>query len=168
MPESRPAQVKTASSTQLLHSDRKDCIYLMRKRRLVAIYPEYLDASRTRCQGRRVPQKHAVKEPTLKKIRYALNKLELEHYPEPEKSYSRSWWEQNGRMLVDKSDFTKEQLLVQVAMIARRLKSTQEEDAKKKQQADAGSRGKQKGKRYSTQPKVRKRATPTKQRKKTK
>ena len=125
----------------------------MRRRRLVAIYPEYLDGALTRSQGRRVPASLAVNEPSLKKIQYALRKLGLEHYPEPAKAYSRDWWTRQGRVLVDKGDLTKTQLITEVAKIARKLKKVE----KKEDTKATGKKAK-----YKTKPKVRKPSAPRK------
>ncbi len=93
----------------------------MRRRRKYVLYPEYFDSKRTRSQGRRVPIGAAVPEPTLKKILTAAKYLELDPEIQSDKAYPRSWWEKNGRILVEKK-WSKQKTILEVAKIARRLK----------------------------------------------
>lgn len=67
------------------------------------IWPVYLDENATRGQGRIVSLDDAVEDPTLKEIADAAESLDLDPEMEPEKSYPRSWWEESGRVLVEKT-----------------------------------------------------------------
>lgn len=68
----------------------------MRKDPRIRIYPEYLDATLTRAQGRRLPQKYAVEKPSLLELKIAAQKLGLEPEVDQEKAYSRRWFEPRG------------------------------------------------------------------------
>lgn len=67
------------------------------------IWPVYLDEHATRSQGRVVSRDDAVEDPTLKEIAEAAETLGLDPEMQPEKSYPRSWWEESGRVLVDRT-----------------------------------------------------------------
>jgi len=66
------------------------------------IWPAYLDATKSRGQGRIISKKRAVEEPTLEEIRKAAEELGLDPELQPEKSHPKSWWEESGRVLVDR------------------------------------------------------------------
>ncbi len=107
----------------------------MRRKRKYVLYPEYFDSKRTRSQGRRVPIGAAVPEPTAKKILTAAKYLKLDPEIQSDKAYPRSWWEKNGRILVEKK-WSKQKTVLEVAKIARRLKK--KEPAKATKQVSSG------------------------------
>lgn len=67
------------------------------------IWPAYLDATKSRGQGRIISKKRAVEEPTLKEIREAADELGVNPEIQPEKSHPKSWWEESGRVLIDRN-----------------------------------------------------------------
>ncbi len=71
--------------------------------RKIVIYPEYLDSKKSRSEGRRIPLKQAVPNPTLEEIARAAEELGLNPIIEEEKAYPRDWWGRRGRVIVDKS-----------------------------------------------------------------
>ena len=103
------------------------------------LYPEYFDASLSRKEGRRIAQSKAVERPTLAKLEFIARHLKLNYTSEEDKSYSRQWWDQKGRLLVEieKSEdedktplISKTELIEKIARLARRVvsKSTPEEE----------------------------------------
>jgi signal recognition particle subunit SRP19 len=75
-----------------------------KKERFAAIYPNYLDSTKTIQQGRRLAKHHAVETPTCQDIGMALQILKRRHVVQPYKGYSRdteSRWDNLGRVLVD-------------------------------------------------------------------
>ena len=105
----------------------------MRRQRFKVLYPEYFDISLTRSQGRRVPKKIAVSQPSIQKIIYALRKLEKDYEVEKDKRYPRTWWRSSGRVLVrGDPEESKAKLLVDIAKIARRLKQVEKKEKKEK------------------------------------
>ncbi|MHC1566632.1 MAG: signal recognition particle protein Srp19 [Candidatus Syntropharchaeia archaeon] len=68
----------------------------------IVIWPVNIDATKSRREGRITPKKFSVKSPKLREIQEAAKKLGLNPVLEEEKSYPKSWWERNGRVLVDK------------------------------------------------------------------
>ncbi|MFX1545718.1 MAG: signal recognition particle subunit SRP19/SEC65 family protein [Promethearchaeota archaeon] len=66
------------------------------------IFPEYLNQSLTRKEGRRISLEEAVENPTITEIRLAAEKLELDYEIKKYAAYPRHWWERNGLILVEK------------------------------------------------------------------
>ena len=71
----------------------------------------YIDANKTINEGRRIPKKDAVNTPKLREISRAAGKLGLNPLVEKDKSYPKSWWENSGRVIVDKKMSKKEIIL---------------------------------------------------------
>jgi len=72
------------------------------KGKKTVIYPQYLDSAKTRSEGRRVPLNIAVSNPLIEEIYAAAEALGLNPEIEEEKRYPKLWWEQPGRVIVDK------------------------------------------------------------------
>jgi len=66
------------------------------------IYPEYLDKTLTRKEGRRLSLELALESPTVTEIRLAAEKLEYDHEVLKYASYPRQWWERKGLILIEK------------------------------------------------------------------
>lgn len=64
------------------------------------IWPAYLDADRTRSEGRRVPLSLAVEAPTPDEIARAVQQVGYDAVIEREKTYPRRPFEATGRVLV--------------------------------------------------------------------
>ena len=77
------------------------------------IYPAYLDAEKSRSEGRRVPGDLAVDEPTVDEIASAVRQVGYEAVIERDKAYSRESWLQRGRVLVTDADDSSKNDLVQ-------------------------------------------------------
>ena len=75
------------------------------------IWPVYLDADRTRTEGRRVATELAVEEPTVDEIAKAVQQVGYDAVIERSKTYPREY-EERGRVLVKGADdATKSDLL---------------------------------------------------------
>eukprot|EP00735_Rhodelphis_limneticus_P000702 TRINITY_DN11222_c0_g1::TRINITY_DN11222_c0_g1_i1::g.744::m.744 TRINITY_DN11222_c0_g1::TRINITY_DN11222_c0_g1_i1::g.744 ORF type:complete len:134 (+),score=14.77,sp/P49964/SRP19_ORYSJ/43.48/2e-24,SRP19/PF01922.12/1.4e-26 TRINITY_DN11222_c0_g1_i1:103-504(+) len=68
----------------------------------ICIYPAYLNAKKTREEGRRTPLDKAIENPTIQEIVEALKFLKLEHVVEEDKMYPRDI--QKGRIRVSLKD----------------------------------------------------------------
>jgi signal recognition particle subunit SRP19 len=79
----------------------------------IVIWPAYLDAELTRSEGRRVPQRAAVEEPTVDEIARAVQQVGYDTVIERDKAYSREGWEERGRVLVKNADDSSKNDLVQ-------------------------------------------------------
>lgn len=76
-------------------------VMLKDKTKLV-IWPVYLDATKSRGEGRILSVKDSVKSPVLKEVEKAAMELNLAPVVETDKPYPKSWWTGGGRVLVDK------------------------------------------------------------------
>jgi len=65
------------------------------------VYPEYLDKSLKRSEGRRLPLDCSLDNPTWQEIRLAAEKLGLGCELRKEGGYSRQWWNPKGLVLVE-------------------------------------------------------------------
>lgn len=75
---------------------------MLKEKTKLVIWPVYIDATRSRAEGRLLSMKDSVKSPTLKEIENAAAELDLNPVAEPDKAYPKSWWVTSGRVLVDK------------------------------------------------------------------
>lgn len=68
------------------------------------VFPEYLDQSLTRKQGRRLAFSQAIKDPTILELRLAAEKLGYEYEIRKDAAYPRQWWQNKGLILIEKRD----------------------------------------------------------------
>ena len=66
------------------------------------IWPAYIDAEKSRSQGRAVSKRDAVEKPTVDEILVAAMEMGLAPEAEKEKHYPKEWWEKSGRVTVPK------------------------------------------------------------------
>ncbi|MFX1537440.1 MAG: signal recognition particle subunit SRP19/SEC65 family protein [Promethearchaeota archaeon] len=66
------------------------------------IFPEYLDKTLTRKEGRRLSLDLALDNPTITEIRLAAEKLEYNYEVQKYAAYPRQWWERKGLILIEK------------------------------------------------------------------
>ncbi|MFX0172837.1 MAG: signal recognition particle subunit SRP19/SEC65 family protein [Candidatus Hodarchaeota archaeon] len=66
------------------------------------VFPEYLDKSLTRREGRRLPFSEAIDNPRLLEIKLAAEKLGYDYELRDNASYPRQWWESKGLILIEK------------------------------------------------------------------
>ena len=72
------------------------------KGRKIVVYPQYIDSTKTRSEGRRIPRNLAIPHPRMDEIIKAADLLNLNPIVEEDKRYPRNWWEHSGRIIVDK------------------------------------------------------------------
>ncbi len=75
---------------------------MLKDRTKLIIWPVYLDATKSRGEGRLLSIKDSVKSPVLKEIEKAAMELNLAPVVETGKAYPKSWWTAGGRVVVDK------------------------------------------------------------------
>jgi len=95
----------------------------LRQKDYIIIWAEYLDSTKSRSEGRRVPLSLAVKNPSPKEIAEALQILGLEYDIEEDKKYPRAWWSSRGRVKVKKNSLKKNALLKQLCKIIRDIRA---------------------------------------------
>mgnify|MGYP000501118985 CR=1 FL=1 len=66
------------------------------------IWPAYLDSTKPRSKGRRVPRNLAVPSPKLRELVDAANRLGLNPEPVEAARYPKEWWGEPGYVIVDK------------------------------------------------------------------
>jgi signal recognition particle subunit SRP19 len=71
----------------------------MEKRNYKIIWPNYIDASKSRKEGRKVNLKLAIEKVKLNEIASAAQSLGFQYELEEDKSYPRTWWEK-GRIKI--------------------------------------------------------------------
>lgn len=86
----------------------------VRRRDKILVWPVYLDSSKTRREGRRVPLKMGVNSPRLLELVEAAEKLGLEPEPNPDAAHPRTWWNKTGYVLV-KGISKKSRILMELA-----------------------------------------------------
>jgi len=91
------------------------------KERKIVIYPQYLDCSASRSQGRRVPKTLCLSNPTVEDIMKAAQEIGLEAEVEPGKKYPKMW-RRSGRVILSKKG-SKSRLLNMIASEVKKLKS---------------------------------------------
>lgn len=79
------------------------------------IWPAYLDAKKTKKEGRKIPKKHAVESPTLNEIKKAAERLKLKAKVDADKAYPASWWERSGRVIIEHDKLKKRELLLKLS-----------------------------------------------------
>ncbi len=75
---------------------------MLKEKNKLVIWPLYIDATKSRAEGRLLSMKDAVKSPVLKEIEKAAQELNLNPVVEADKAHPKSWWVVSGRVLVDK------------------------------------------------------------------
>ena len=63
----------------------------MRSDQRIRVYPEYFDSTLTRREGRRIPKKKAIENPTINELKIAGQKLGYSVETDSEVAYPRSW-----------------------------------------------------------------------------
>lgn len=76
------------------------------------IWPAYIDAEKTRAEGRRVPADTAIPDPTVDEIAKAVQQVGYDAVIEREKTYPREY-EPRGRVLVKGAEDSSKNDLVQ-------------------------------------------------------
>ncbi|MDD1775597.1 MAG: signal recognition particle protein Srp19 [Methanobacterium sp.] len=87
------------------------------------IWPANIDLKKTEKEGRKIPRKYAVNSPKLREISRAASKLGLNPEVENDKSYSKSWWENSGRVVVDKKQ-PKRDILIKISNMIKGFRKT--------------------------------------------
>jgi signal recognition particle subunit SRP19 len=77
------------------------------------IWPAYLDAERSRREGRRVPKNLAVTEPDVEEIAEAVGQVGYDAVIERDVAYPREPWREAGRVTVKGADDDAKNDLVQ-------------------------------------------------------
>jgi len=96
----------------------------MRSRKPFLIFwPQYFDAKRSRSKGRRLSIKFAIDRVSLSDIAKAAKNLGYNADIEKNYKYSRTWWDDPGRVVIDAKGKKKSKVMLEVAKEIRKLQS---------------------------------------------
>lgn len=96
----------------------------MRSRKPFLIFwPQYFDVKRSRSNGRRLPKKFAIEKVSLEEIAKASKNLGYNVEIERSYKYSRTWWDDPGRVLIDAKGKKKSKVMLEVAKEIRKLQT---------------------------------------------
>lgn len=87
------------------------------------IWPVYIDSKKTKKEGRKIPKKEAVSSPSLSDISRAARKLNLKPEIENNKSFPGSWYENSGRVIVEREEISKRELLKKISNLIKSSRS---------------------------------------------
>ncbi|MDR0523173.1 MAG: signal recognition particle subunit SRP19/SEC65 family protein [Candidatus Methanoplasma sp.] len=77
----------------------------------IVVWPEYFDAGRTRSEGRRLPKKLCVAEPSLDIIAKGAMSLDLEYEVLEGKAYPADWAAKRGCVRIERGKMPKTAIL---------------------------------------------------------
>ena len=106
----------------------------------VMIWPIYLDSEKSLNEGRKVSKEYAVKEPKIKEIVKATQKLRYKYYAEEDKAYPGEWYNKSGRITIT-SDESKKEILINLSNTIKQMRETKQ---KNRANNKKGKKGKQK------------------------
>ncbi|MCL2157455.1 MAG: signal recognition particle protein Srp19 [Methanobrevibacter sp.] len=86
------------------------------------VWPVYIDSKKSRSEGRKINKEFAVSGPKLTEISRAARKLNLNPKVEDDKSYPGSWWDNSGRVIVEREDISKNEILVKISETIKTLR----------------------------------------------
>ena len=86
------------------------------------IWPVYIDSKKSQNEGRKINKEKAVSKPKLTEISRAARKLNLNPKVEDDKSHPSSWWENSGRIMVERENITKNEILIKISETIKTLR----------------------------------------------
>jgi signal recognition particle subunit SRP19 len=96
----------------------------MRSRKPFLIFwPQYFDAKRSRSKGRRLSIKFAIDRVSLSDIAKAARNLGYNAEIEKNYKYSRTWWDDPGRVVIDAKGKKKSKVMLEVAKEIKKFQS---------------------------------------------
>ncbi|WP_202320754.1 signal recognition particle subunit SRP19/SEC65 family protein [Archaeoglobus neptunius] len=94
------------------------------------IWTVNLDSKKSRAEGRRIPKRFAIPNVKLNELVEACSELGIRFRVE-EKKYPKWWWEEGGRVVVEKTD-TKTSIMIELAKKIAEIRSRKREQKQKK------------------------------------
>ncbi len=98
---------------------------MRRRGNYIILWPAYFDRKLSRTQGRRVPLKFSVENPSLMEINKVARKLGFKTIIEPNKRYPKDWWNYKGRILiqVDRAKESKTLILKKIGKMLKEIRT---------------------------------------------
>ncbi len=96
----------------------------MRSRKpFLVFWPQYFDLKRSRSEGRRIAKKFALEKVNAQDLAKAAKNLGYNVQLESTYKYPRTWWESQGRVVVDAKGKKKTKVLLELAKELRKSRS---------------------------------------------
>jgi signal recognition particle subunit SRP19 len=74
----------------------------LKKRNKHVLWPIYFDSKKTRSEGRKIPKRLSIRDPTVDLIQKALYKLNITFKIDSNKAYPRTPWKKTGQILIER------------------------------------------------------------------
>ncbi len=87
----------------------------------IIIYPEYIDAKKSRSEGRKIRRELCIPNPRLEEIYEAAKILGLNPEMQKDKKYPKNWFYSRGRIIVDKKK-SKLEILKEIAKTVKTIR----------------------------------------------
>ena len=91
----------------------------------VMIWPIYLDAEKSLNEGRKVSMEYAIKEPKIKEIIRATDRLRYKYTAEEDKDYPGEWYNKSGRVIIT-TDESKKEVLINLSNTIKKIRETKQ------------------------------------------
>ncbi|KKK42754.1 MAG: Signal recognition particle 19 kDa protein [Candidatus Lokiarchaeum sp. GC14_75] len=98
-----------------LYKTHSFVIFMRARKPFLIFWPQYFDGKRSRGKGRRLPKKLAIDKVSTKDIVKAARRLGYKADVEQNYKYSRTWWDDPGRVVIDAKGKKKSKVLLEVA-----------------------------------------------------
>ena len=86
----------------------------MRTKQKMVLWPSYVDSSKTRREGRKIPKSSGVPNPSMLELQRAAQRLGMKPELDADAAYPSTPWAKTGRILVQKKG-TKAQTVMRIA-----------------------------------------------------
>ena len=86
------------------------------------VWPTYINSKRSRKEGRKINKSDAVSDPKLTEISRAARKLDLNPKTEDDKYYPGFWWEDSGRIIIERENISKNKALAEISQTIKSLR----------------------------------------------
>ncbi len=110
------------------------------------IWTVNLDRRKSRKEGRKIPKRFSIPGVRLSELEAACKALNINCRAE-NKKYPRCWWEEGGRVFVER-DGSKTELMIRIANKIAELREAEEQKRKAKKKEKETKKDKKKGKKY--------------------
>ena len=99
----------------------------MKRKDRIILYPEYFDSRLTRASGRRVPLSISVPAPSIEELALISKRLGYEFEIEPQSAHPSNWWNKRGRILINKDDLKKNEVIKTIGRILSKARKRKKE-----------------------------------------
>ena len=105
----------------------------------VMIWPIYLDADKSLNEGRKVSMEYAIREPRIKEIIKATEKLRYKYLAEEDKAYPGEWYNKSGRVIIT-SDESKKEILINLSNTIKQMREIRQNNRSSNKKGKKGKK----------------------------